>query len=122
MRAESKQFFYNYTLGYPYEDKGMKFMDEDVSSHIDSEYSKPNSRDDYKYIVSGIDWGQQFHHIVTIGMRSDGRIDLVDLSRVPRSTGVEHIEEDLNLVVRVLKEYQPDLILADLGLIKVLVA
>lgn len=57
MRAESKQFFYNYTLGYPYEDKGMKFMPEDVTKHIDNDYQKPNSREDYKYVVCGIDWG-----------------------------------------------------------------
>lgn len=115
MRADSKQFFYNYTLGYPYEDKGTKFMAEDVTQHIDHNYEKPGSREDYKYVVSGIDWGQNDHHIVTLGMRPNGRIDLMDLTRVPRSTGVEHIEEDLNLVVRVLREYQPDLILPDQG-------
>ena len=122
MRAESKQFFYNYTLGYPYEDKGMKFMPEDVTKHIDNDYQKPNSREDYKYVVCGIDWGQNWHHIVTLGVRSDGQIDLMDLTRVPRSTGVEHIEEDLNLVVRTLNRYEPDLIIADQGLTKVLVA
>lgn len=115
MRAESKQFFYNYTLGYPYEDKGMKFMPEDVTKHIDNDYQKPNSREDYKYVVCGIDWGQNWHHIVTLGVRSDGQIDLMDLTRVPRSTGVEHIEEDLNLVVRNLNRYEPDLIIADQG-------
>ena len=48
-------------------------------------------------------------------MRSNGRIDLMDIYRVPRSTGVEHIEEDLNLIVRHMNEYQPDLILPDSG-------
>lgn len=115
MRAESKQFFYNYTLGFPYEDKGTKFNDEDVTMHIDSNYEKPDSREGYKFVVSGIDWGQHDHHIVTLGTRADGQIDLMDLTRVPRSTGVEHIEEDLNLVVRTLNKYQPDLILADQG-------
>ena len=46
----------------------------------------------------------------------------MDLTRVPRSEGAEHIEEDLNLVVRKLNQYQPDLILPDRGLTKVLVA
>lgn len=115
MRAESKQFFYNYTLGFPYEDKGTKFNDEDVTMHIDPSYEKPDSREGYKFVVSGIDWGQHDHHIVTLGTRADGQIDLMDLTRVPRSTGVEHIEEDLNLVVRTLNKYQPDLILADQG-------
>lgn len=65
---------------------------------------------------------QNWHHIVTLGVRSDGKIDLMDLTRVPRSTGVEHIEEDLNLVVRNLNRYEPDLIIADQGLNKVLIA
>lgn len=52
---------------------------------------------------------------MTLGVRPDGRIDLMDIYRVPKSTGVEHIEEDLNLVVRHLNIYNPDLILPDSG-------
>ena len=116
MRAESKQFFYNYTLGFPYQDKGMEFLDGDVYNHVDNNFQKPLNRDNYKYVVSGIDWGSSYHHIVTLGVRTDGQIDLMDLTRVPRSEGAEHIEEDLNLVVRKLNQYQPDLILPDRGL------
>lgn len=115
MRAESKQFFYNYTLGFPYQDKGMAFQDEDVYLHVDNNFDKPSTRENYKYVVSGIDWGSNFHHIVTLGVRNNGVIELMDLTRVPRSEGVEHIEEDLNLVTRKLNEYQPDLILPDRG-------
>lgn len=55
------------------------------------------------------------HSIVTMGMRPDGQIDLMDLTQIPRSEGVEHIEEDLNLVVRKINQYQPDIICPDLG-------
>ena len=48
-------------------------------------------------------------------MKPNGEIDLMDLTSIPRSTDVEHIEEDLNLVVRKINQYQPDIILPDLG-------
>lgn len=115
LRSPSKQYFYNYNLGMPYQDSGTTFREEDVLYHIDNNYKHPDNRDNYKYVVSGIDWGQHYHHIVTLGMRPNGRIDLMDIYRVPKSTGVEHIEEDLNLVVRHLNLYQPDLILPDSG-------
>lgn len=105
----------NYTLGFPYEDKGLKFMDEDVYEHVDPNFEKPNDRDEYKYVVTGIDWGTAFHSLVTLGVRPNGNIELMDLTQVPRSTGAEHIEEDLNLVVRKINQYQPDLILPDRG-------
>lgn len=115
MRSPSKQYFYNYNLGMPYQDNGTTFHEEDVLDHIDPNYEHPDTREGYKYVVSGIDWGQHYHHIVTLGMRPSGRIDLMDIYRVPRSTGVEHIEEDLNLVVRHINKYKPDLILPDSG-------
>lgn len=115
MRSPSKQYFYNYNLGMPYQDNGTTFHAEDVLDHIDVNYKHPTNRGNYKYVVCGLDWGEHYHHVVTLGMRSNGRIDLMDIYRVPRSTGVEHIEEDLNLVVRHMNEYQPDLILPDSG-------
>lgn len=114
MRAPSKQFFYNYSLGFPYEDKGATFRSEDIFSHVD-DFEKPNDRENYKFVSVGIDWGEHYHSIVTMGMRPTGQIDLMDLTQVPRSVGVEHIEEDLNLVVRKLNQYQPDIICADRG-------
>ena len=116
MRAPSKQFFYNYTLGFPYEDKSMAFQRGDVLSHVDNNYEKPESRENYKFVATGIDWGAHAHSLVTLGMRPDGQIDLMDLYQVPKSEGVEHIEEDLNLVVRHLNQFEPDIIMADLGL------
>lgn len=115
MRAPSKQFFYNYTLGYPYQDKSIAFHDEDVLDHIDHNYKRPLTRNGYKLVATGIDWGAEYHHVVTLGMRPNGEIDLMNLTRVPKSTGVEHIEEDLRAVVQVLRQYEPDIILPDRG-------
>ena len=115
MRSPSKQYFFNYNLGMPYQDTGTTFRAEDVLDHINPNYEKPDNRDGYKFVVSGIDWGQHFHHVVTLGMRPNGQIDLMDIYRVPKSTGVEHIEEDLNLIVRHINLYEPDLILPDAG-------
>lgn len=59
---------------------------------------------------------EHFHSIVTLGVKPSGEIDLMDLTQIPRSEGIEHIEEDLNLVVRKINQYQPDIICPDLGL------
>lgn len=116
MRSPSKQYFFNYNLGMPFQDNGTTFHAEDVFDHINSSYEKPTNRDGYKYVVCGLDWGAHFHHVVTLGMKPNGRIDLMDIYRVPKSTGVEHIEEDLNLIVRHMNMFKPDLILPDSGL------
>ncbi len=115
MRSPSRQYFYNYNLGMPYEDNGTTFHAEDVLDHIDPDFKKPDSRDGYKYVVSGIDWGQHYDHVVTLGVRPNGRIDLMDIYRVQHSYGLEHIEENLNLIIRHLNQYEPDLILPDAG-------
>ena len=56
------------------------------------------------------------HHIVIMGMTESGRIDLMHLKSVPRALGAEHIEEDLDMVVRTLNQFAPDIIIADRGL------
>lgn len=66
MRAPSKQFFYNYSLGMPYEDKGASFRAEDVLTHIDNNYEKPDNRDDYKFVSTGIDWGKCLPYFIGI--------------------------------------------------------
>ena len=57
MRAESKQYFYNYTLGFPYQDKSTSFETGDVLSHVDDSLEKPKSREGYQFVSTGIDWG-----------------------------------------------------------------
>lgn len=115
LRAPSKQFFYNYSLGMPYVDKSIEFKDYDVYSHI-GDYEKPDERtDEYRFVATGIDWGQHNHTVVTLGMTTTGEIRLMDITFVPRSTGAENIEQDLNQIVRTINRYNPDIICPDLG-------
>lgn len=117
LRAPSKQFFYNYTLGFPFEDKSTTFHDYDVYRNIKN-YERPFERtDEYKFVSSGIDWGEHNHTVVTVGMTNEGKIRLMDISFVPNSRGnVDTIEQDLNEVVRILNKYKPDIICPDIGL------
>jgi len=55
------------------------------------------------------------HHIVTMGMRDNGEIDMLNLKEIPRSKGIEHIEEDINYVIQDLNIYNPDIIIVDKG-------
>lgn len=55
----------NYSLGMPYEDKGASFRTEDVLDHIDNNLEKPNDRDGYKFVSTGIDWGRMFARTYT---------------------------------------------------------
>lgn len=115
LRAPSKQFFYNYSLGMPYEDKSVAFHDYDVYSN-EVDYEKPEQRtDEYRFVATGIDWGEHNHTVVTIGMTTTGQIRVMDITFIPRSTGTEHIEQDLNQVVRKINQYNPDIICPDLG-------
>lgn len=99
----------------PYQDTSTTFRANSVFDHVDNEFEKPETRTDYKFVACGIDFGEHYHHVVTLGMRPNGRIDLMDLYRVPRSVGAEHIEEDLKLLIRHMDMYQPDIILPDKG-------
>lgn len=51
-----------------------------------------------------------------MGMRENGVWDLIHLEQVDTSKGVEHIEEDLQQVIKILLRYDPDIILPDIGL------
>lgn len=114
MNAPSKSFFYNYSLGRPYQDKSLSFNTEDVLSNI-NDYDRPYDRSDYVLVASGLDWGENNHHIVTMGMRDNGEIDMLNLKEIPRSKGIEHIEEDINYVIQDLNVYNPDIIIVDKG-------
>ena len=114
MQSPSKQYFYNYTLGKPYEDKSVKFYASDVLDHrID--YSRPKDRNNYKFVSAGIDWGTHADNLVILGLTPSGRIDVMDIKEIKQVSGIEHIEEDLNAIIRELNKYQPDIILPDIG-------
>lgn len=58
LASKSKQAFYNYTLGYPYEDKKLSVTKEDILDHGRNYLiNHAESRGDYRFISVGIDWG-----------------------------------------------------------------
>lgn len=115
LNSPSKQYFYNYSLGKPYTDSSNKFMQSDVLDHLDLD-EKPINRDNYSLVSTGIDWGQHFNHVVTLGLRKDSRaIDLIGLKRVRTVTDVENLNQDVNGVMQEIKKYNPDVILPDSG-------
>jgi len=114
LSSPNKQFFMNYTLGRSYEDTSNSFYEEDVLSHRDDR-PRVNTRGDYRLVSAGIDWGQNYHHLVVLGMTTGGRVDVLDLKRFNRSQGVEHIEEDLRNIILELEKYRPNIIVPDLG-------
>jgi len=112
----SPQFFYNYTLGYPYQDETIRVTKEDVLNNRRDYLPEPkDTRDGYAYVAAGIDWGTHYHHLVLLGMKGDGTWDFIKFVRIPTSTGTENIESDLHRMVSVLNTYEPDIIIPDLG-------
>lgn len=115
LEAKSKQHFYNYVLGFPFQDVALAVQDGDIYDHMDPAVPEPmKSRGNYRFISVGIDWGN--HHWITIrGMRDNGRIDLIRAFNVERARGVANIEADLEAVINQLVPYSPDIICADIG-------
>lgn len=115
LEAKSKQHFYNYTLGYPYEDVSLSVRQSDILNNRREDLPKPmKNRGDYRFISVGIDWGN--NHWVTIrGFRDNGHVDLIRMFAVQRSRGVANIEADLEEIVHSLEPYNPDIICADIG-------
>ncbi|ANM46000.1 terminase large subunit [Bacillus phage Belinda] len=115
INSESKQHFYNYVLGFPYQDVALAVQPDDVFGHKREYLPKPlHNRGDYRFISVGIDWGNR--HWVTIrGFRDDGRIDLIRMFSIERARGVANIEADLWQVINEISPYQPDIICADIG-------
>ena len=104
----------NYTLGRSYEDTSNSFYKEDVLNHRDDR-PRVETREDYRLVSAGIDWGQNWHHLVILGMAPNGRIDLLSLKRFKHSHGVEHIDEDLRQIILELEKFGPDIIVPAVG-------
>lgn len=115
LEAPSKQFFFNYSLGRPYQDNSNTLFEQDITSHMDDSVVKSELRGDYRLITVGIDWGQHQHSVVVTGMKPNGRVDLIGLKRIDRSEGVDEIERDLYQIVNYIRPFEPDLILPDIG-------
>lgn len=116
MEASSKQLFYNYVLGFPYEDKQLTVNEEDIFSHNYGEINPVPDRRDYRFISVGIDWGN-IHYVVIHGMRKDGQVDLLNLFHVekPSATDPRGIGRDTQEIITRLTPYNPDIIVADMG-------
>src|SRR5206468_4689522 len=64
LEAKSKQHFYNYVLGFPFQDVALAVQDNDIYDHMDPAVPAPlMRRSNYRFISVGIDWGN--HHWVT---------------------------------------------------------
>ncbi|AYJ76229.1 terminase large subunit 2 [Bacillus phage BSP12] len=58
LEAGSKQHFYNYVLGYPFQDVALAVQDGDVKDNIRKDLPEPlMDRGTYRFISVGIDWG-----------------------------------------------------------------
>lgn len=116
LNARSKQEFYNYNLGQPYSDSNLSITDSDIV-----DISTPRlphkllDRQDYKYIVVGIDWGVK-HTIVIAGLNSQLHMDIINDFQIDgdkSTTGVSG--EDIRHLRILLMPYSPDVIVADIG-------
>ena len=115
LEAKSKQHFYNYVLGFPFQDVALAVQDKDIYDNIREDLPEPlMNRGNYRFISVGIDWGNN-HWCCIRGFRDNGMIDMIRIFSVPRSRGVANIEADLEQIINELVPYNPDIICADIG-------
>ncbi|AMQ66579.1 terminase large subunit [Bacillus phage Shbh1] len=113
--AKSKQHFYNYILGYPFEDVSLAVKNKDILDHKREDLPHQLShRGHYRFISVGIDWGNR-HWITIRGFRDNGLVDLIRLFSVEKSRGSTNIEADIEHIIHELVPYNPDIICADIG-------
>lgn len=114
--SQSLQTFHNYVLGEPFLDQSLTVLDRDIWGNLDETRTVPSTdRFGYTKVVAGIDWGTHDNHIVISGLRPDGKMDILNLVRVPVTNDYRNIDADINRTIAELNLYEPDLILADLG-------
>ncbi|QKE56332.1 terminase large subunit [Bacillus phage YungSlug] len=107
----SKQLFYNYVIGMPYASEGLIITDDDILAL--QRFEKPVfSRQDYKKIVVGIDWGLT-NWACVLGIKEDGRVDMLRLFMF-KDNPTKPLEP-VNLLAASIIPYDPDLIIADAG-------
>lgn len=58
LNSTSKQSFYNYILGHPYEDTKLAVKENDVYGNLHDKREYLQDLDDYRFISVGIDWGK----------------------------------------------------------------
>jgi len=115
LKAKSKQHFYNYVLGHPYQDVALAVQEKDIYDNIREDLPEPlMDRGNYRFISVGIDWGNR-HWITVRGFRENGLMDIIRIFSVERARGVANIEADLESIINQLVPYRPDIICADIG-------
>ena len=116
MTDSSKQMFYNYTVGIPYENAGMKVYDKDVYSHSYDSFGPVFNRDNYKFLSVGIDWGKN-HWLVVMGITHDGEKHILNFKSVekPSTTDMMNMGADMEQIKLFISRYTPDIVVADVG-------
>lgn len=115
MNTDSKQAFYNYSLGMPFEDVKMRVLEEDIYNNKSPIAEKQlHNRGRYSHISVGIDWGNT-HWITVHGMLPNGQIDLIRLFSVKKMSRPDLVEADLEKIIWEISKYDPDIIIADNG-------
>jgi DNA-directed RNA polymerase subunit RPC12/RpoP len=116
IKANSKQEFYNYVLGFPYSDTNLSVTEADINGISTPRLPhKLLERGDYKYIVVGIDWGVK-HTVVVAGLNAQLHMDIINDFQIEgdkATTGSSG--EDIRRLRMKLYPYQPDIIVADIG-------
>ncbi|AYJ75138.1 putative terminase large subunit [Bacillus phage BSP36] len=115
LKAKSKQHFYNYVLGFPYQDVALAVQDGDIKNNVREDLAEPlMDRGNYRFISVGIDWGNR-HWVTVRGFRENGMIDIIRIFSVAKSRSHTNIEEDIQNIINQLVPYNPDIICADTG-------
>jgi len=115
LNSKSRQQFYNYVLGQPFQDVSNAVVRNDIYNNRRADL--PNQlydRGNYARISIGIDWGTR-HWVSVMGLRNNGQVDLIRLFSVKESTSETDIESDLNAILYQIRAYRPDIVCADLG-------
>lgn len=115
LQSASKQEFYNYDLGLPYQDKKLAITPDDIYNHT-TRIEPAKDREDYSLITVGIDWGVQ-HSVVVYGMKENGNVDVINNFQVKDvgATDSTRIGADVREIIQKIEPYAPNLILADVG-------
>ena len=115
--AKTKQTFWNYVVGEPYQDLALALVDGDVMNHRRNylERRMTSGRGNYVRITVGIDWGVN-HSVLVMGQRSTGEVDIINTFSIKETAGfTDDIDRDVREMAERIRLYDPDLILADIG-------
>lgn len=108
----SKQLFYNYVLGFPFESMGLVITEADIRDSICRATPVVSRTKDYVHISVGIDWGQVSWMII-MGTRKNGKKEILDIFWF-KENPLQPLEP-VSRFIAILKAYQPDIIIADAG-------